>query len=59
MVENEAMGEAMTMLIDFDFLSIECKFCLKSFHSVKDCLNLASLKLKSMKMGEACKKPYS
>jgi len=31
-VENEAMGEAMTMLIDFDFLPIRCKFCLKSFH---------------------------
>ncbi len=55
MVENEAMGEAMTMLIDFDFLPIRCKFCLKSFHWMKDYLNLASLKVKSMKMGETCK----
>ncbi len=26
---------------------------------MKDYLNLASLKVKSMKLGEACKKPYS
>jgi hypothetical protein len=58
-VENEAMGEVMTMLIDFDFLPIRCKFCLESFHRVKDYLSLANLKVKSMKMGEACKKPYS
>jgi hypothetical protein len=58
-VENETMGEAMTMLIDYDFLPIWCKFCLKSFHQVKDYSNLASLKEKSMKVGEACRKPYS
>jgi len=55
-VENEAMGETMTMLIDFDFLPIRCKFCLKSFHQVKDYLNLVSLKVKSMKLGEAYEK---
>jgi hypothetical protein len=27
-VENEAMGEAMTMLIGYEFLPIWCEFCL-------------------------------
>jgi hypothetical protein len=49
----------VTMLIDYDFLPIRCKFCLKSSHQVKDCPNLTSLKEKSMKVREACKKPYS
>jgi len=31
-VENEAMGETVTMLIDYDFLPIECRFCFKSSH---------------------------
>ncbi len=58
-VENEAMGEAVTMLIDYNFLPIRYKFCLKSSHQMKDCSNLANLKEKSMKVGEACMKPYS
>jgi hypothetical protein len=49
----------VAMLIDYDFLPIQFRFCLESFHQVKDCPNLASLKEKSMKVGEACKKPYS
>jgi hypothetical protein len=49
-VENEAMGETVLVLIDYDFLPIQCRFCLKSSHRVKDCSNLASLKDKFMKV---------
>jgi hypothetical protein len=31
-VENEAMGETITMLINYDFLPIQCRFCLESSH---------------------------
>jgi hypothetical protein len=31
-VENEAIGEALIMLINYDFLPIRWKFCLESFH---------------------------
>jgi len=58
-VENEAMGEVVTMLIDYEFLPIWCKFCLESSHRMKDCPNLVGLKEKSMKVGEAYMKPYS
>jgi len=27
-VENEAMGETVLVLIDYDFLPIQCRFCL-------------------------------
>ncbi len=27
-VENETMGETFIMLIDYDFLPIQCSFCL-------------------------------
>jgi hypothetical protein len=32
-VENETIREIVTMLIDYDFLPIQCKFCLKIISS--------------------------
>jgi hypothetical protein len=51
-VKNEVNGGSSIMLINYDYVPIKHKFCLKVFHHVKDCLTLAKAKVGTKKINE-------
>jgi len=51
-MKNEIMAGLVIVLVDYDYMAIQCKFCLETFHHVRECLALAGSIEKSTRKNE-------